>query len=367
MLKEREMARSNALGSKVIAGIVAGALAISPVSGAWAQAAAHPSTSQAAVVPAPTAAELASAKKHYAEGEKKFKAGDFAGALPEFVSANEVKSTAQAERYIGLCEDSLGHYARAAEWYEKFLAHVPDKLAAAGEEARKRLSEIRAMKVKVHIASNPPGASVAIDDEAVPGATPLDADLSPGHHRVKLTAQGRLPAEKAIDLALGTTQTVSADLEAEPPPAPPPVPVVAAVPAPAPMPVAPPPPEPRSKLPAFITGGLAVAAAAVGTVFGVMALNDKSNFDKNPTTATADDGDTHSLIADMAFGIAITFGVTSAVLFLTKDEPPAATSSTTSSPRTAESASVRAASALTVTPTPIVGPHSGGAGVLVRF
>ena len=262
MLKEREMARSNALGSKVIAGIVAGALAISPVSGAWAQAAAHPSTSQAAVVPAPTAAELASAKKHYAEGEKKFKAGDFAGALLEFVSANEVKSTAQAERYIGLCEDSLGHYARAAEWYDKFLAHVPDKLAAAGEEARKRLSEIRAMKVRCTSHRIPPGASVAIDDEAVPGATPLDADLSPGHHRVKLTAQGRLPAEKAIDWPLAprrpfrpTSRPSRRPRRLRP----------RSLPRSRhrrPCPRPPPPPEPRSKLPAFITGGLAVAAAA---------------------------------------------------------------------------------------------------------
>ena len=73
-------------------------------------------------------------------------------------------------------------------------------------------------------------------------------------------------------------------------------------------------------VPAFVTGGLAVAAAGVGTVFGIIALSNKSDFDKNPTTQTADDGDTHALIADMAFGVALTFGVTSAVLFLTKDE-----------------------------------------------
>ena len=129
-----------------------------------------------------------------------------------------------------------------------------------------------------------------------------------------------MTTSKAVDVEFASTQTISATLDAEaaapPPPPPPPAPVAAAA-APAAAPPPPPPPEPRSKVPAFITGGLAVIAAGVGTVFGVLALNDKSNFDKNPTTSTADNGDTHALIADMAFGVALTFGVTSAVLFLT--------------------------------------------------
>jgi hypothetical protein len=122
-----------------------------------------------------------------------------------------------------------------------------------------------------------------------------------------------------------------------------------------------------------VTGGLAIVAAGVGTAFGIMALSDKSDFDKNPTSTTADNGDTHALIADMAFGVALTFGVTSAVLFLTKDEAPPPTASGPS-PKTAHdgatervSTNVRKRGAVTVTPTPIVGPHSGGAGVLLRF
>jgi hypothetical protein len=93
-----------------------------------------------------------------------------------------------------------------------------------------------------------------------------------------------------------------------------------------------------------------------------MTLSDKSDFDKNPTTSTADNGDTHALITDMAFGVALTFGVTSAVLFLTKDEPPAQ-SKAASKAVTAKSDK----SHVTLTPTPMVGAHSGGAGLTVRF
>jgi hypothetical protein len=105
-------------------------------------------------------------------------------------------------------------------------------------------------------------------------------------------------------------------------------------------------------------------AAGVGTAFGVIALGDKSDYDKNPTSSTADSGDTHALIADMAFGVAITFGVTSAVLFLTGDEPaPAAAARARSMTQTASAES----KGIKITPTPMVGPHTGGAGVLVQF
>ncbi|MEO6418853.1 MAG: PEGA domain-containing protein, partial [Polyangiaceae bacterium] len=60
---------------------------------------------------------------------------------------------------------------------------------------------------------------------------------------------------------------------------------------------------------------------------------------------------------DMAFGVAITLGVTSAVLFLTKDEAPAAP---------AAAKNVRPYK-IKITPSPIVTPHGGGAGALVRF
>ena len=347
--------RSIGLKRPILAASIAGVLALAYAPQA---VAAKPPAEAASAKP-----DLAAAKKHYADGEKKFKAGDFAGALDDFQAANAIKSTPQAERYIGMCQDSLGHLQEAVTWYDKFLAHVPDKLSSQGDEIRKRESEVKAYPGKVHVESNPPGASVTVDGKPQPAPTPTDIELAPGPHALKYTAQGRLPAEKQIDVAFASTQTVSADLDAEPAsaaaaPTPAPAPVVAPVPTPAPPP---PPIEPRSKVPAFVTGGLAVVAAGVGTVFGVMALSNKSDFDKNPTSQTADDGDTHALIADMAFGVALTFGVTSAVLFFTKDEQPTL-------PAAAKTAQAKPAQKrVTLTPTPWVAPRSGGAGFVLRF
>ena len=324
--------------------------------------------------PAPPAAgqqDLAAAKKHYGEGDKKFKAGDFAGALEEFKAANDIKATPQVERFLGLCEEALHHPAAAIEWYDKFLAHVPEKLADQGEEVKKREAEIKAMPGKVHVETNPPGASVAIDDKPANGVTPMDVELAPGAHTLKLTAAGRTPTSKAVDVAFASTSAVSVELPAEaaPPPPPPPPPVAQEAPAPPPPPIAPPPPppEPRSKLPAWITGGIAVVAAGVGTAFGIVTLNDHSSFNSNPTTSTADNGDTHALITDMAFGVALTFGVTSAVLFLTNDEPAPPAGPTPAKTSKADVNANGKKSRFTLTPTPIVGPHEGGAGVLLRF
>jgi hypothetical protein len=344
-------------GTKILAGCMAGALVLAQVPSAWAQPRPAPPASKA---------DLAAAKRHYGEGDKKFKAGDYAGAEAEFKGANDIKAAPQTERYIGLCEDRLGHLQVAVDWYDRFLAHVPEKMADQGEEIRKREGEIKAIPGKVHIESNPPGASVAVDDRPQSGMTPTDVDLAPGPHTVKLSAPGRLPTQKAIDVAFASRQTVSADLDLEPPPPPPPPAPVAAVPPPPPPGPPPPPPEPRSQLPAYVTGGLAIVAAGVGTVFGIMALSDKSDFDKNPTTQTADNGDTHALIADMSFGVALTFGVTSAVLFLTHDEAPA-TSSAKPMTTTAKAEADAKRNRITVTPTPVVGPHSSGAGFTVRF
>jgi hypothetical protein len=354
--------RSMRWGSKVLAAVaMTGALACLQAPSAWAQAGGAGAGAKPA---AANKGDLAAAKKHYGEGEKKYKAGDFAGAEVEFKAANDIKAAPPTERYIGLCEDNQGHLQTAVDWYDKFLSHVPDKMADKGDEIRKREAEIKALPGKVHIDSTPPGASITIDDKPQSAPTPTDVDLAPGQHTIKLTETGRLPSTKTVDVAYASTQAVSVSLDPEPPAAPPPPPV-AATPPPEAAPPPPPPPEPRSKVPAYVTGGLAIVAAGVGTVFGIMTLSDKSDFDKNPTTQTADNGDTHALITDMAFGVALTFGVTSAVLFLTKDEPPAASSA---APKAVTAkAQTDKKSHVTLTPTPMVGAHSGGAGLTVRF
>jgi hypothetical protein len=331
-----------------------------------AKPAAAPATKPAAKPAAPAAKPAAApaktdAKGLFASGEKKFKAGDYAGALADFEASNAAKPSPEADRYIGLCQDNLGGYQDAVAAYERFLANVPPKMKDQAEEATKRVEAIKAMPAHIHVETVPAGATVTLDGQTAIGQTPTETDVSPGKHAIKLTAEGYEPVDQEIEVSYASKQEIQVELKKSEPPPPPPPPVVAEAPPPPPTPPPPPPPEPRSKVPAYVTGAVAIVAAGVGTGFGLKALSQSSDFKNTPTTQLADDGENNALVADMMFGIAITFGVTSAVLFLSSDTPQNAKASTP----------VRAAAApkkkITVTPTPYVTPSGGGAGALVRF
>ncbi|WP_394822335.1 PEGA domain-containing protein [Pendulispora albinea] len=326
------------------------------------QAKPAPAQPQAGAGPTSPAAVAAEAKKNFQAGETKFKAGDFAGALSAFQTSDSLKPTPQGAHYIALSQDKLGQYPEAVAAYERFLSEVPANMKKEGEEATKRVSEIKAMPGKVHVEAAPAAAKITVDGAPTASPAPADLELAPGKHAIHVAADGFVAQDKEVDVTFASKQNVKVELEAAAPP-----PVAAPVPAAEPPPPAAPetpPPAPRSKVPAFVTGGVALAAAGVGTVFGIMALSDKSDFDKNPTAAKADDGENHALIADMAIGVAITLGITSAVLFFSADEPAAKAAKAAPNKNVA---SAPKPVPVTIRPAPIVTTHGGGAGALIRF
>lgn len=375
----------------ILAGIFASATALTLAPPARAQS----DPSRAAHRP-----DLAAAKRHFDDGQSKFKDKDFAGALADFQFANDVKATPQAELYIARCLDALGRLQAATEWYERFLAHVPPKMSAPGEWARKRDARIKATPGMVHVESSPPGATVIVDGNRENVFTPTDVELAPGRHTIQLAEHGRAFPERSIEVAFASTQTVSADLAAESPlrsspPAPGPAtsgPVAAAtLPSDATAapgtalatdlaaaaqdapPVEDPPaleaaPSPRPAIPlrVYLTGGATVIAAGVGTVFGISALRDKTEFERNQTPQTADKRNQDALIADVAFGVALASGVATAILFLTATQGSSASGSG-APPQTVSAREADKTTAITITPTPLVSPHGGGAGLMLRF
>jgi PEGA domain len=306
-----------------------------------------------------------------ASGEKKFKAGDFAGALADFEAANTAKASPEADRFIGLSHDNLGRFPEAVIAYERFLANPPASMKTQAEETKKRVEAIKQMPGKVHVETTPPGAQITVDAAATttpspsPNPTPIDLALAPGHHTLRIVAEGYTPVAKEIDVTFASKQDVGVELVKSEPPPPSPPPAVAEVPQPVPTPP-PPPAEPRSKVPAYVTGAVAIVAAGIGTGFGIKALSQSSDFKANPTTSKADDGENNALVADMMFGIAITFGVTSAVLFLSSDAPTAAKADPKNAPPR-PAVAVKKQQQVTIIPAPYVTPTGGGAGALVRF
>lgn len=342
--------------------------------------AAKPADKPAAAAPAAPAAKPAAPtgaapakpadpKALLTSGEKKLKANDYAGALADFEASNTAKASPEATRYIAMCHDNLNHFTEAVASYEKFIAENPPKMKDQVEEAKKRVEAIKAMPGKVHVETTPPGASIVIDAAQTPHdkVTPTDLDLPPGKHTLLIGAEGYENTTKELDITYASKQDVKADLVKKEAPPPPPPPVVAEQPTPPPPPPPPPPPEPRSKVPAYVTGAVAIVAAGVGTGFGIKALGQSSDFKDKPTTKRADDGENNALVADMMFGIAITFGVTSAVLFLSSDTPSSSSNNNAAPTKKASAEPAKKKSSVSVTGAPYVTPTGGGASALMRF
>jgi hypothetical protein len=108
---------------------------------------------------------------------------------------------------------------------------------------------------------------------------------------------------------------------------------------------------------ALVAAGVAVVGAAVGTVFGVLALQNKSDYAKGPTYSNSDDGNNDAAYADGGIALAVAAGITSLVLFLTSDDSAA--------DGAAAGASKKVSAGLSA--APFVTPRGGGAGAVLRF
>jgi len=299
------------------------------------------------------------ARKAYEDGMKKLEAKDYTAALTAFKLADEILPAAAAKHKIALCYDGMNKVPEAIAAYEIFITNAnPEKQKDQIDSSTKRLGELRMTPGSVRLASDPPDSTVEVDGQAQMGVTPMDLKLAPGKHKVKVAASGYAPteqeveikpAEKAADLTI--TLTKKAEVVPAPIATPPTAPVQSA-------PAAPtaPPAETKSKsnVPAYVVLGVAGVGAIVGAVFGVKALNDKSDFDKNPTGSKADDAERNALIADMAFGVAVTLGVTGTVLLLSGGKKEAQKGMWNSPTKTMQI-------------TPLLTPHSAGAGAVWRF
>ena len=340
------------------------------------------------------------AKKNYKEGEALFKDAKYAEALEHYRIAEDAVPIGATKYKIAASLDKIGKVQESVAAYQLFLDSKPDeaKMKDAIADSTARVEALKKTPGKVRVAtepSSPPNLKFAIDTAApVPGiavppsaaaappaagvtasgsvslggsagaagatgtagatgAAPAPAaapamafngefSMAPGHHKITATADGYDPTSAEIDLAFAETKDVKLALNPTPPP-----------------------PPPRSNVPAYVTLGLAGAGAIVGTIFGVSALGSKSDFNKpgGATVENADKTDRNALIADMSFAVALTFGVTGAVLLLSNDTPSEtkAASNGTVHKKPVKSAMPRGFVA------PYAGPTGGGAAAFMTF
>jgi hypothetical protein len=227
----------------------------------------------------------------------------------------------QAKYWRAMSLDQLRNVPAALAAFELVLANPdkaqlgPEKLANA--EARQRA--LAATPADLVLTTTPPGARVNVSGVDLRAPTPITLKLAPGRHVVRVTLDGYEPQQFELNVTPGAKITPTLTLVPSSNPA-----TTGSMPIPA-LPMgdtAVAISAPRNIVPGIVTLGIAGASAIVGTIFGIKALADKQDFNDSPSTNKADDTERNALIADMAFGVTLTLGITGTVLLLAHDAVP---------------------------------------------
>jgi len=185
--------------------------------------------------------QMAEAKTYFETGAKAFDAGDFETAIQAFSQAykivprdNLVFSIAQAHRRQYVVSGDLGHARAAVDFYRRYVTAVPTGGRRA--EAVKALEDLEARvqstpeaekdpgpaapaetadKTRIFINSRTEGAVFTVDGgPEVPVARSVE--VSPGSHRIVVSAPGHLPDEVTVVAREGEVVPQSVDLRARP-------------------------------------------------------------------------------------------------------------------------------------------------------
>jgi hypothetical protein len=195
--------------------------------------------------------------------------------------------------------EAAGELARAAEDCDRALALAADGAPAA--DATHRLERLAPKIATLDLRGRP--ALLARVDGGDPTPVPAKRRLAPGHHRVVAREPGS-GEERSVEVELAAGEAREVDLDATlPPPAPPPpsAPPEPRAPLARETPIAPR-PSTGPPLGSWIAFGAAGVGGGVATVFGVMTLDAKSTYEKNPTHATLDTFKSDRLATNIALG-----------------------------------------------------------------
>jgi Ni,Fe-hydrogenase III small subunit len=289
----------------------------------------------------PTAEQREAARVAYDRGRKLFAENKFADARAAFQEAYDNVPNPIVLVSIGECQLRLGNFEDSHDAFTRYLEGRPD--APDRADVEKKLADIVAMPATLVITTAPAGASVKVDGQDSGKVTPAEIHVPRGLHTLELTLAGYTAITEPLSAKAGVRHELHAELQPVPPPPPP---VVAPPPPPPPAP-----PEPPTEA-IWITGVVGATGIIAGTVLGFMALSERSDYDANPTSGSADRGERLALFADVAFGVGAMGALTALVLYVTSDDAPEA------SPGEGEPAA---------SVTPVIGPTQIGVVAGGRF
>jgi|CZKU01.1.fsa_nt_gi hypothetical protein len=234
--------------------------------------------------PQASAAPTSEARAHFDRGVTFYEETDYSAALVEFKRAYTLAPTWQVLFNIGQSYFQLRNYALALVTLRQFIEQGGNRIPPE----RRALVDTESMDLAnrvghTRILSNRTGATISVDEEVV-GVTPVKDPVlvSVGIRKLKAVYPGTPavegPVEVEVSVPAGETVDVRLDFPDSPPP-------MAAEPSARPreVPTAAASEQAtvatHSRAPALVSFGVAVAATAIGAVFGGLTLRDKSRLE----------------------------------------------------------------------------------------
>jgi tetratricopeptide (TPR) repeat protein len=265
----------------------------------------------------PSQEETARAREAYKRGQEYFEAGQHHDAEAAFREAYAAVPNPVVLLSVGECQKRAGKNAEAVETFERYLEEKPDAKDRAEVEAK--IEEIKSLPATLVVTTDPPGAKISIDGSDSGKVSPADIDVAPGEHTVELTLDSGESVTRTLEAGFGARHELVVEIGAEnlvDPFAGKGGDVYGAMPGEQE-------PEDRgeSSVAPWIVMSVGGAVLAAGTILGVMALSEESDFNEDPSTDSADRGEQMALFADVAFGVGAVAIVTGVVLLLTEGEP----------------------------------------------
>lgn len=267
--------------------------------------------------------DVEQARKHFGQGLKLYKDGDFDAALVQFERAYAMKPNFKVLYNIAQCHFELRQYVEARDALSRYLKDGTGSIETERQAAvQNDLAELQRRIAHLTLKVNVTGATVYIDGKKA-GVTPLRTpiDVNEGQRTISVETTDRGSKQRIVRVAGGEAQTVNVDF---------------ATPGPSQLAVSGnakndgPRPEASNGLGAgfWITGGLAVALGAGAGATGYFALKAQDDHDemlKRFGVSAGELGDSQkraenfALTTDILAGSAIVFAGIATVLLVSHD------------------------------------------------
>jgi Tetratricopeptide repeat/PEGA domain len=264
------------------------------------------------------------ARKHFGQGLKLYKDGDFDAALVQFERAYAEKPNFKVLYNIAQCYFELHQYVEARDTLTRYLKEGAGQLDSERQiRVESDVTDLQRRIAHLTLTVNVTGATVYVDGKKI-GVTPLSAavDVSEGQRVISVETADRGSKQRVVRVGGGEAQTI--DIEFAAPSA---TPVAAAARS---TKTEGPRPQAQNGLGAgfWVSGGMALALGAGAGVTGYLALQAQDDRKKDletfgVTRADLDDtrkrAKTFALTSDILAGSAIICAGVATVLLITHD------------------------------------------------